>query len=397
MRAVPGVNITQVSARDINVTTRGATGTLATGQLALLDGRSLYQDFFGFVMWDFLPVNLNEIKQVEVIRGPASAVWGANALNGVVNVITKSPREMQGTSAVLGVGGFDRATGDRPAQGAGTLFYISGTHAQAVNDRRRLQDLGRRLHAGSATRARPAPFRAIAPDVCSGTRASPYPAFTNQGTTQPKFDARVDYDYPDGAKLSFSGGVAGTDGIMHTGIGPFDINSGSVMGYGKVNYANKGFKAAFFTNILNGDADNLLTRDADAATRSCFDFGTKTSTSKRPTSRRSSGKHVVTYGGNLRFNTLRPVAGAAGARTAPKAAATSRTRSSCREHVPPGRRRARRSLRLSRQLRRSRRASTFMVKPMERPDDPRLVQPRLPLAVGDQQLPRRDDRASRSI
>lgn len=52
LRTVPGMNITQVSARDINVTSRGATGTLATGQLALLDGRSLYQDFFGFVMWD---------------------------------------------------------------------------------------------------------------------------------------------------------------------------------------------------------------------------------------------------------------------------------------------------------------------------------------------------------
>ena len=108
LRTVPGVNITQVSPRDINITTRAATSTLATGNLALLDGRTLYQDFFGFVMWDFLPVNLNEIKQVEVIRGPASAVWGANALYGVVNVITKSPREMQGTSAVLGICGFDR-------------------------------------------------------------------------------------------------------------------------------------------------------------------------------------------------------------------------------------------------------------------------------------------------
>ena len=111
LRSVPGVNVTQVSARDINVTSRGATGTLATGQLALLDGRSLYQDFFGFVMWDFLPVNFNEVKQIEVIRGPASAVWGANALYGVVNVITKSPREMQGTTAVAGFGGFDRAAG----------------------------------------------------------------------------------------------------------------------------------------------------------------------------------------------------------------------------------------------------------------------------------------------
>src|SRR5215831_1802348 len=135
LRTVPGVNITQVSPRDINITTRAATSTLATGNLALLDGRTLYQDFFGFVMWDFLPVNLNEIKQVEVIRGPASAVWGANALYGVVNVITKSPREMQGTTAVLGVGGIDRQEGlaGQPS-GAGTLWYISGTHAQAVND-----------------------------------------------------------------------------------------------------------------------------------------------------------------------------------------------------------------------------------------------------------------------
>src|SRR5439155_20176574 len=131
LRAVPGMNITQVSARDINVTSRGATGTLATGQLALLDGRSLYQDFFGFVMWDFLPVNLNEIKQIEVIRGPASAVWGANALYGVVNVISKSPREMQGTSATFGIGAFARANGADSA----SLWYISGTHAQAGNDR----------------------------------------------------------------------------------------------------------------------------------------------------------------------------------------------------------------------------------------------------------------------
>lgn len=67
-------------------------------------------------MWDFLPVNLNEIKQIEVIRGPASAVWGANAVNGVINVITKSPREMQGTTATLGLGTFERATASPPAR-----------------------------------------------------------------------------------------------------------------------------------------------------------------------------------------------------------------------------------------------------------------------------------------
>src|SRR4029079_9524138 len=60
LRSVPGVNISQTSARDFNITIRGASSTLATSQLALIDGRSLYLDFFGFVAWDLLPMNPNE-------------------------------------------------------------------------------------------------------------------------------------------------------------------------------------------------------------------------------------------------------------------------------------------------------------------------------------------------
>jgi outer membrane receptor protein involved in Fe transport len=304
MRTVPGVNITQVSARDINVTSRGATGTLSTGTLALLDGRSLYQDFFGFVMWDFLPVNLNEIKQVEVIRGPASAVWGANALNGVVNVITKAPREMQGTSAVLGVGGFDRPKGSTgTSTGAGTLFYVSATHAQAVNDR-----VAFKVSGGGYTQdpyGRPTgPIPCDRAEVCATARRD-FPGYANQGTTQPKFDARVDYDYSDGRKLVVSGGVAGTDGIMHTGIGPFDINKGSVMGYGKLNFTRRGFKAGFFTNVLNGDASNLLTTDASVPPKAIlFDFLTKTIDFEASNVQAFKDTHVVTYGGNLRHNTF---------------------------------------------------------------------------------------------
>jgi iron complex outermembrane receptor protein len=302
LRTVPGVNITQVSARDINVTSRGATGTLATGMLALLDGRSLYQDFFGFVMWDFLPVNLNEIKQVEVIRGPASAVWGANAVFGVVNVITKSPREMQGTSAVLGVGGFDRQSGSSGAsRGSGTLFYLSGTHAQAINDR-----VAYKISAGGYTQdpyGRPTgTIPCDRPAVCIVPRKD-YPAFTNRGTTQPKFDARVDYEFPDGRELVFTGGAAGTNGIMHTGIGPFAINKGSVMGYGKVDFTQKGFRASMFTNILNGDAANLLTTDPKGQPIA-FAFKTKTLDVEVSNVQNFRGRHVVTYGGNLRYNTF---------------------------------------------------------------------------------------------
>jgi len=296
LRSIPGVNITQVSARDINVTSRAATSTLATGQLAMLDGRSLYQDFFGFVMWDFLPVNFNEIKQVEVIRGPASAVWGANALYGVVNVISKSPREMRGASATFGFGGFDR-----PSDSAGSLWTVSGTWADAPNDR-----WSYKLSGGGFSQdafARPSgQIPCKRSDVCTVPTAV-YPPFTNQGTTQPKFDARADYDFPDGRKLSFSGGVAGTDGIMHSGIGPFDINSGSVMSYAKVNFTKGALRAGFFTNLLNGDADQLLTRGLNGAPIK-FTFDTKTVDFDVSNVQTLAKRHVVSYGGNLRYNTF---------------------------------------------------------------------------------------------
>jgi len=290
LRAVPGLNITQVSARDINVTSRAATGTLATGQLALLDGRSLYQDFFGFVMWDFLPVNLNEIKQVEVIRGPASAVWGANAVYGVINVITKTPREMQGTSATLGIGAFER-TG---TQDAGSLWYLSGTHAQAINDRWAFK-----LSAGGYSQdplSRPTGIIRGSPGA-----GTPYPAFTNNGTSQPKVDGRLDYDYEDGRRLSFTAGLAGTEGIMHSGIGPFDIDSGTTMGYGRVSFSRRAFRAAAFMQGLNGDATNLVARGPTGAFIP-FGFNTKTFDVEMSNAQSFATRHVLSYGGNLRLN-----------------------------------------------------------------------------------------------
>ena len=294
LRTVPGVNITQVSARDINITTRGSTGTLATGQLALVDGRSIYQDFFGFVMYDLLPVNFNEIKQVEVIRGPASAVWGANAFNGVVNVITKSPREMQGESAVIGFGTFDR-----PGQGNGSMWYVSGTHAKAVNDRWSYKFSGGGFSQDPFSRPT-GPIPCTFSNVCSNPRAN-YPGYVNQGSTQPKFDARVDYDFVDGRNLSFTGGAAGTDGIMHSGIGPFDIEGGTYMGYARAAYTDGGLRVALFTNILNGEATNLLAID-DSGVRIPFTFETTTWDAEVSNVQTFASRHVVSYGGNVRLN-----------------------------------------------------------------------------------------------
>ena len=129
------MNITQTSARDYNITMRGATSTIDTSQLALLDGRSLYLDFFGFIAWDLVPVNAFELKQVEVIRGPASAIWGANALSGVINFISKTPRELDSNNVTMSVGGFNRDPENGQDLGTGGLYSVNVTHARPLNER----------------------------------------------------------------------------------------------------------------------------------------------------------------------------------------------------------------------------------------------------------------------
>jgi outer membrane receptor protein involved in Fe transport len=292
-RSVPGVNISQTSARDFNITMRGATGTLSTSQLALVDGRSIYLDFFGFIAWDLLPVNPNEVRQIEVIRGPASAVWGANALNGVINFISKTPRELAGNSLTISAGGFDRSVNGGGGD-AGTMFNVNGTHARAVNDR-----WAYKISAGAYTSdafARP-----------TGTipgKTTPYPVFPNEGTSQPKFDTRVDYDAPGGTyKLTFAGGYAGTSGIIHTGIGPFDMDNNVGLGYGTMRYSRGALKFNFFTNILNGDASALLARGPNGLPLP-FDFHTKTFDIELGNAHTVGMRQVLSYGGNFRYNSF---------------------------------------------------------------------------------------------
>ncbi len=293
-RSIPGVNVSQTSARDINITSRGATGTLSTSQLALIDGRSLYLDFFGFIGWDFLPVNFNEIKQVEVIRGPASAIWGANAMNGVVNIITKPPRDVSGTTFSIGVGGFNRTVeGQTSDLGTGTSFYSNISHAQAINDR-----WSYKLSAGYFTQnafARPV-------GTIDNPYHTPYPNFHNTGSDQPKFDGRIDFDFPDGKQvLSFTGGYAGTSGIIHTGIGPFQIERGTNLSYAKADYIRGGFRVKFFSNLLDGKAPALMAYGADGKPIR-FLFETQTYDFEVSNISTLGKHHIFSYGGNVRHN-----------------------------------------------------------------------------------------------
>lgn len=292
LREVPGMNISQTSARDYNITMRGATSTLSTNQLALLDGRSLYLDFFGFIAWDLVPANAFELRQVEVIRGPASAVWGANALNGVINFISKTPRELDSNNLTMTFGGFNRRPEGGQDLDGGALYSVNVTHARALNDR-----WAYKLSAGyfsSDAFARPVGT------IPNGT-GTEYPAFSNQGTSQPKFTGRVDYDQPDGRyNLVLEAGYSGTDGIIHTGIGPFDM-TGVGLGYATMRYTRGALKFNFFTNILDGDANGLLAIGADGRPIP-FSFQTQTYDAEIGHMRTIGTRQVLTYGGNLRRN-----------------------------------------------------------------------------------------------
>ncbi|MDH4087062.1 MAG: TonB-dependent receptor [Nitrospira sp.] len=132
LRQVPGMEVMQTNAVDFNVSVRSNNQLAANKLLVLVDGRSIYVDQSGVVFWKQLPVALMEIKRIEVLKGPASAVYGFNAFDGVVNIITKSPEEMRGTT--LQVAGGEVGTLLTNAVHAGTKgdwnYRISGGHEQ---------------------------------------------------------------------------------------------------------------------------------------------------------------------------------------------------------------------------------------------------------------------------
>ncbi len=99
LRRVPGVDVIQMSYSDYNVAVRGFNRRIANKVLVLVDGRTVYQDFLGGMLWRALMIGLDDIERIEVVRGPGSAIYGAYAYTGMVNIITKRPEELKGSTA----------------------------------------------------------------------------------------------------------------------------------------------------------------------------------------------------------------------------------------------------------------------------------------------------------
>jgi iron complex outermembrane recepter protein len=111
LRMAPGVHVARATSDDWAVGIRGFTSRLSRSMLVLIDGRSVYTPLFAGVYWQVQDTLLEDVDRIEVIRGPGGTLWGANAVNGVVNVITKSAADTHGQLVVAGGGSEERAFG----------------------------------------------------------------------------------------------------------------------------------------------------------------------------------------------------------------------------------------------------------------------------------------------
>lgn len=118
LRSVAGVDVMSISLRDQQVSVRGFNDSQSNKLLVMIDGRSVYTELYGSVLWEMFPISLMEIERIEIVKSPVSSLYGANAFCGVVNIITRTPEKWQGTTLKL--------TGGTGNTIKGALFHSGG-------------------------------------------------------------------------------------------------------------------------------------------------------------------------------------------------------------------------------------------------------------------------------
>jgi iron complex outermembrane receptor protein len=137
LRLAPGVQVAQINSNKWSVSVRGFGGVYSNKLLVLLDGRSVYTPLFSGVLWDTEDLMLEDVERIEVIRGPGGAVWGANAVNAVINILTRPSAETAGLLVRAGTGTFDPANlavryGGASGNGAYRVYAQFSDHGNSV-------------------------------------------------------------------------------------------------------------------------------------------------------------------------------------------------------------------------------------------------------------------------
>lgn len=138
LRLVPGIDVGQINANSWAITARGFNGIFANKLQVLIDGQSVYTPVYSGVFWNQHELLLDDIDRIEVIRGPAAALWGANAVNGAINIITKPAGQTQGALLTT------MASGNELSSGARYGFAIGDQGYGRISSQWHRADAGRR-------------------------------------------------------------------------------------------------------------------------------------------------------------------------------------------------------------------------------------------------------------
>ena len=266
LRMLPGIDVLGFSVSDLKLSARGLYGAGSDRMLVLIDGRPIYYDFFGYTFWTLTPILSENIKQIEIIRGPGSALYGANAFAGVINIITKSPLPPFGKE---GKGGILEGTRIKVSGGEFATYMASVTHADSVGD------LGYKISFG-------------------WDRANHWRDVNQIGGRGFRGDVKIEYDLKPTARATLSAAHSDTIGETLTSLHPFkqDIKTSCL----KLNYAQNNLRCqTFWTRMYGGvpesylGENSILTDTYDIEIQDSIQLGSR---------------NIVTTGGSYRLNTI---------------------------------------------------------------------------------------------
>jgi outer membrane receptor protein involved in Fe transport len=260
LREVPGVDIVQSGMNDFNVNARGFNSTLNRRVLVLQDGRDLAIAFLGSQEWNALAVPTDEYSKMELVRGPGSALYGANAFFGVLNITTPTAREVAGTKVTLGGGQLGTIRGDLRHAGvmgrgrwgyrvnAGYNSSDSWSRSRTAKDSLDL----RREYAPvveDATAHQPPkniearPLNGQTADATTGVASGDPDAVKSMYGS-----ARLDYYANNGSVVTGETGIAQVENeLFVTGIGRVQVTK-ATRPYARLGWANKGFNVMAYWN-----------------------------------------------------------------------------------------------------------------------------------------------------
>jgi iron complex outermembrane receptor protein len=261
MATIPGVDVVQNGVNDFNVNARGFNSSLNRRVLVLMDGRDLSISFLGNQEWNSLAASLDELGRIEVVRGPGSALYGANAFSGVINITTPTAREVEGTKIALGGGGLETFRGDFRhasvlADGRLGVKVMGGYNRSDTWTRSRTSNDGLDIvrEYANATDEPVPPSRELQPlqgqerDPATGTATGDRDALENFFGT-----ARADYYFPNGHVLTGEGSFAQVNNeVFVTGIGRVQVNGANKM-YGRLMYSAPRFNIMGWWNNRRAD------------------------------------------------------------------------------------------------------------------------------------------------